>query len=295
MTPKPMKDIRIKSEFTHHKEIEGAIGLKIFAKDLEGALAGSTLYVYKNDIDAKEIVEEVVQPTIDEDTAIKFLAEKKGMSVDEFKDSLIPKEKEVLDPETEAYLKYRKETGRGYSDFQQTQKEWDKEPQENVLRHILKMKYPDLDADEIEFKFKKQYSYDPEYDDDDAASRFELDLQPRAVGAQDADAVHGARVDVRRIRRRELAAAVAADGALARARGVRRDAEGAGAPRPHVPGAHQAPRKYRTPLALRLVHRRAHLQMAESLARHQRRRPEDGRSPDPGAPRDTGRRPLDQR
>lgn len=78
MTPKPMKDIRIKSEFTHHKEIDGAIGLKIFAKDLEGALAGSTLYVYKNDIDAKEIVEEVEKEC---DSIIRKFLSKDGKGV----------------------------------------------------------------------------------------------------------------------------------------------------------------------------------------------------------------------
>lgn len=59
MTPQPMKELRIKSEYVHHKEIEGSIGVKIFAVGLEGALAGSPLYVYKNDVDAKELCEEI--------------------------------------------------------------------------------------------------------------------------------------------------------------------------------------------------------------------------------------------
>lgn len=114
---------------------------------------------------------------LDEDYAIKFLAEKRGLSVDEFKQTLEPKEKEVLDPETEAYLKYKKETGRSYNDFLQTQKDWSAEPQEDVLRHILKNKYPDLDDDEIEFKFRKQYSYDPDYDDDDVIMEKKINLK----------------------------------------------------------------------------------------------------------------------
>lgn len=59
MTPQPMKELRIKSEYVHHKEIEGSIGVKIFAVGLEGALAGSPLYVYKNDVDAKDLCEEI--------------------------------------------------------------------------------------------------------------------------------------------------------------------------------------------------------------------------------------------
>lgn len=126
-------------------------------------------------IEEKVKEEVIVQPTIDEQAVINFLKENgiEANSLDELK----PKEKEVLDPETEAYLKYKKETGRSYNDFLQTQKDWSAEPQENVLRHILKSKYPDLDDDEIEFKFRKQYSYDPDYDDEDVIMEKKINLK----------------------------------------------------------------------------------------------------------------------
>lgn len=59
MTPHPMKDIRIKSEFDYHNSIEGAIGLKIFGKDLERALAGSPLNLYKTEKECIELCKEV--------------------------------------------------------------------------------------------------------------------------------------------------------------------------------------------------------------------------------------------
>lgn len=59
LTPQPMKELRIKSDYVHHKEIHGSIGCKIFALHLEDALAGSPLHVYKSekegDLLAKEI------------------------------------------------------------------------------------------------------------------------------------------------------------------------------------------------------------------------------------------------
>lgn len=119
--------------------------------------------------------EKVVAPQIDEEATIKFLKEK-GIEVNSL-DELKPKEKEVLDPETEAYLKYRKETGRSYQDFLQTQKDWSKEPQEDVLKQVLKMKHPDLDEDEIEFKYRKQYSYDPDLHDEDEVMEKKINLK----------------------------------------------------------------------------------------------------------------------
>ncbi|EDO38964.1 predicted protein [Nematostella vectensis] len=45
LTPQPLKELRIKSQYINHKEIKGAQGVKIAAKDLEKALAGIPLLV----------------------------------------------------------------------------------------------------------------------------------------------------------------------------------------------------------------------------------------------------------
>ena len=43
MTPHPMKEMRVKAEYIHHKEIKGAMGIKISAPGLEQAIAGAEL------------------------------------------------------------------------------------------------------------------------------------------------------------------------------------------------------------------------------------------------------------
>ena len=131
--------------------------------------------------EVEEIVEEVeqvaIQPTIDEDTAIKFLAEKKGMTVEEFQDSLKPKEKIELDAELEAYLKYKKETNRSYADFLATQKDFSQEPKENVLLANLKLENPTLTDSQIERLYKREYEYDAEYDDEDVVLDKQINIE----------------------------------------------------------------------------------------------------------------------
>lgn len=135
-----------------------------------------TVEAEKEVVETVEVVEEKnVVPQIDEQSVINFLKEK-GINANTL-DELKPKEQEALDPETEAYLKFRKETGRGYQDFMQTQKDWSQEAQEEVLKQVLKMKYPDLDEDEIQFKFKKQYSFDPDFDDEDVVMEKKINLK----------------------------------------------------------------------------------------------------------------------
>ena len=59
LTPHPMKQMRVKDEYLHHKEIWGAMGVKVAAPNLDSAVAGTPMIVAntEDDIeDAKAIV-----------------------------------------------------------------------------------------------------------------------------------------------------------------------------------------------------------------------------------------------
>lgn len=55
LTPQPMKELRVKAEYIHHKSIKGAMGIKISAPGLEQAIAGSELLKVSNSKDQVEI------------------------------------------------------------------------------------------------------------------------------------------------------------------------------------------------------------------------------------------------
>jgi len=78
MTPHPMKEMRIKSEYEHHDKISGAIGIKIFANDLDNALAGSPCYVYKTDEEAAIYAKEITQ---DFNSVLSGFLDKKGKGI----------------------------------------------------------------------------------------------------------------------------------------------------------------------------------------------------------------------
>ncbi|KAL4585742.1 hypothetical protein LXL04_010366 [Taraxacum kok-saghyz] len=60
LTPHPMKELRVKGAYIHHKEIKAAQGIKITAQNLEHAVAGTALYVVGPDDDVDEIKESVM-------------------------------------------------------------------------------------------------------------------------------------------------------------------------------------------------------------------------------------------
>nr|CAD1829228.1 unnamed protein product [Ananas comosus var. bracteatus] len=55
LTPHPMKELRVKGSYQHHKELKAAQGVKISAQGLEHAIAGTALYVVKPSDDLEEI------------------------------------------------------------------------------------------------------------------------------------------------------------------------------------------------------------------------------------------------
>jgi len=50
LTPKPLRELRIKADYLHHQTIDGAAGIKICANNLEGVVAGSACMVPYDDV-----------------------------------------------------------------------------------------------------------------------------------------------------------------------------------------------------------------------------------------------------
>ncbi|CAL5386470.1 unnamed protein product [Camellia sinensis] len=61
LTPHPMKELRVKGTYLHHKEIKAAQGIKITAQGLEHAIAGTSLYVVGLDDDLEDIMESAME------------------------------------------------------------------------------------------------------------------------------------------------------------------------------------------------------------------------------------------
>ncbi|UPL02561.1 hypothetical protein LCI18_013495 [Fusarium solani-melongenae] len=77
LTPAPLRELRLKSAYVHNKEVKAALGVKISAPGLEGAIAGSRLMVVGPDDDEDDIEDEV-----ESDLAVLFnRVEKSGRGV----------------------------------------------------------------------------------------------------------------------------------------------------------------------------------------------------------------------
>ncbi|KAK5273858.1 eukaryotic translation initiation factor 5B [Exophiala xenobiotica] len=60
LTPAPLKELRLKSAYVHNKEVKAALGVKVAANDLEGAIAGSRLLVVGPEDDEDDLEDDVM-------------------------------------------------------------------------------------------------------------------------------------------------------------------------------------------------------------------------------------------
>ncbi|KAI9218279.1 P-loop containing nucleoside triphosphate hydrolase protein [Blastocladiella britannica] len=61
LTPQPLRELRVKSNYVHHKSIKAAMGIKISANGLDKAVAGSRLLVVTAEDDEEELKRDVMQ------------------------------------------------------------------------------------------------------------------------------------------------------------------------------------------------------------------------------------------
>lgn len=60
LTPAPLKELRLKSQYVHNQEVKASLGVKIAANDLEHAIAGSRLLVVGPGDDEEDLEDEVM-------------------------------------------------------------------------------------------------------------------------------------------------------------------------------------------------------------------------------------------
>jgi hypothetical protein len=108
---------------------------------------------------------EVEQPkSFGEEDVLSFIKEryqKELSSVDE----LFVEKTEQLPEDVSAFLKYKKETGRGFDDFMKLQRNYNEMNQDQLLREFYASTESDLDQEDVEYLIQN-FSYDEELDDE---------------------------------------------------------------------------------------------------------------------------------
>ena len=113
---------------------------------------------------SEEAIEKPQQFELDDNSTLSYLKERHSLELGSI-DDLKQTEKQELTEDVEKFLQYKKETGRGFDDFVNLQKDWTKVNDTSVLTEYYKETKPHLDEEDINLILSEDFSYDEELDD----------------------------------------------------------------------------------------------------------------------------------
>ena len=110
-----------------------------------------------------------------EEDVLSFIGKRFGKEIKSLDE--LAQERQESDPLPEdvaAYLKYKKETGRGIKDFMKVNEDIEAKDPDNLLAEYYASTQEDLDQEDIDFMLKEQFGYDEDLDDESDVRRKKL-------------------------------------------------------------------------------------------------------------------------
>ena len=134
------------------------------AKEVEGSDEGLKKEEIKEKKEDGKQKEDIV---LKDEDILKYLKEKHDKEFNSFED-IFKKEvvKEALPEDVEAYLKYKKDTNRGFDDYMSLNKDYGNVSSDQLLRDYYSETESDLDSEDVEYILSDKFSYDESLDED---------------------------------------------------------------------------------------------------------------------------------
>jgi hypothetical protein len=118
--------------------------------------------------------EVVTQAELKDEDVLSYLGKRYNKQINSFDELMAERqESEPLPEDVSAYLKYKKDTGRGFEDFIQLKKDFDTMNPEQLLKEYLTVTQEGLDSDDIE-ALMDDYRFDEEMDDESTIKKAKI-------------------------------------------------------------------------------------------------------------------------
>ena len=125
----------------------------------------------------QEVEQEAIQKpeiTLTDESVLEYLGKRYDRNISSFDELMqVRQENEELPEDVSAFLKYKKETGRGIKDFLRVQEDIDSLEPDTILRDYLLATEEGIDASDVDY-LMSDYSYDEDLDDDDDIQKAKL-------------------------------------------------------------------------------------------------------------------------
>jgi hypothetical protein len=130
------------------------------------------------------VVETPVEPIIEspqfgDNDVLSYLKTKFNKEVNSLDELFVekPQQQELLPEDVNAFLKFKKDTGRGLEDFYRVNQDFSKVNPERLLADYMREINPDFDDEDIAFEYESKFGYDEDMDEEKDIKRKKLALK----------------------------------------------------------------------------------------------------------------------
>ncbi len=128
----------------------------------------------------------VQEPDLDDNKVLSYLGKRWNKEITSLDDLVQERQQaEELPEDVSAFLKYKRETGRGIEDFMKLNVDYSAMDEETLLYQYAKEQNPELDADEVKFELESKFSYDEDFDDEKHIKKVKLERKKELTKARD--------------------------------------------------------------------------------------------------------------
>jgi hypothetical protein len=125
-------------------------------------------------IDPEPAHQQSEEEELSEEKVLSYIGKKYNKQINSFDELMAEREEgEALPEDIATYLKYKKETGRGFEDFLKLNKDYDQMNPDELLREYLYSTQKALDQDDIDV-LMEEYSFDEDLDDESHVKRVKI-------------------------------------------------------------------------------------------------------------------------
>lgn len=111
---------------------------------------------------------------LNEEDVLSYIGKRYNRQINSFDELMAERSQaEEMPEDVAAYMKYRKETGRGFEDFLKLKKDYETMDQEEILREYLHATQEGLDAEDIE-SMLEDYRYDEDLDEESKVKKVKI-------------------------------------------------------------------------------------------------------------------------
>jgi len=122
----------------------------------------------------KEVIPQEQPVELKEEDVLSYIGKRYNKQISSFDELMAErKESEQLPEDVAAYLKYKKETGRGFDDFLKLNKDYESMDSDDLLKNYLLSTQEGLDEDDVDVMMD-EYRYDEDLDDESTVKKVKI-------------------------------------------------------------------------------------------------------------------------